>query len=256
MTYKKPTVLIVDDEETVCDFICDGLAEEGYICDTASNADNALTILKRQSFDVVLLDIRLPGISGIDLLKTVDNCYQMTEIVVITGINDVNTAVKAMKLGASDYIVKPFTLDKLNASISSVLKKRRLPCAAYNPILSSRDVYYSMNVIDSSPDEINAIAYGVDAQVDYFDFHSKIVTDRTVELARFLGLSKKEIEKWAVVRNKLYSERDRRIRSTLSKIERNPMAQMILGLTRSVYQYLYTTYDQNRGRTNDGTHDS
>jgi DNA-binding response OmpR family regulator len=256
MIYKKPTVLIVDDDEVVCGLICDGLAEEGFICEVASNGDNALAKLKRQRFDVALLDIRLPGISGIDLLEIVENCYQMTAIIMITGLNDVNTAVEAMKLGASDYVVKPFTLDKLNASISTVLKKRRLPCATDNPILSSRDGDYIRNAETQSLEEINAIAYGVEARVDYFDFHSKIVTNRTVELARFLGLSEKEIEKWAVARNELYSKRDRRIRSTLGKIEQNSMAQMILGLTRSLYRNPYSTDEQNRGGTSDGTLDS
>lgn len=236
MVSKRPVVLIVDDEEAIRDLIGEGLAKEGYACDAVSNADEALVKLKRHSFNMALLDIKLPGMSGMDLLKMIRKCYQMTAIVMITGVNDVNTAVEAMKLGASDYIVKPFTLDELIVSISIVLKNRKPHCTVSDTILNTGDPRYGKNA-NSSLREINAIAFGVDARVDYFDFHSKIVTEKTVELARWLGLPRKEIEKWAVAQHELYSERDGRIKSMLNKLERSPMAQVVLGLTRPVYRF-------------------
>jgi len=245
VVHKRPAVLIVDDDEAICDLVCEELAEQGYVCDTASNAGGALTKLKRHSFDVALLDIKLPGMSGMDLLKTIRKCYQMTAIVMITGVNDLNTAVEAMKLGASDYIVKPFTLNRLNTSIGTVLKNRKPHCAVYNTMPSTGGADYGKNAKGRSISEINAIAYGVDAQVDYFNSHSKIVTEKTVELARQLGLPGKEIEKWAVARDELYSERERRIKSILSRLERNPMAQVMLCLTRPVYQFLKSGEEQN-----------
>ena len=245
MVRQRPTVLIVDDEDAVCELICDGLDEEGYVCDVASNADDALAKLKKQGFDVALLDIKLPGMSGIDLLKTVENCYQTTAVVMITGVNDASTAVEAMKLGASDYIVKPFTLDKIIVSINAVLKNKKPPCAVYHTIPVMGDSDYGKNAKSRSLSEINAIAYGVDAQVDYFDFHSKIVTDKTVELARQLDLPGREIKKWVVARDQLYSERDRRIKSMLNKLERNIMAQAMLGFTRSIYQFPKSSGEQN-----------
>jgi DNA-binding response OmpR family regulator len=245
MVRKRPAVLIVDDEGVICDLVREELAGQGYVCDTASNADEALAKLKRHSFDVALLDINLPGLSGMDLLKTVEKRYPMTAIIMITAVNDLNTAVEAMKLGASDYIIKPFTLDKINACISTILRNRELHSTVYNTVLGMRDADYGKNANGRSLSEINAIAYGVDAQVDYFDSHSKIVTEKTVELTRWLGLPGKEIEKWAVARDELYSERDRRIRSALNKLERNVMAQVMLGLTRSVCQFAKSPEAQN-----------
>ncbi len=172
-----------------------------------------------------------------DLLKTIAKDYQMTAIIMMTGVKDPGTAIEAMKLGASDYIIKPFTLDRISASIAAASKNKKLHSAVYNTIPGIGDADYSENVSGRSLSEINAIAYGVDAQVDHFDFHSRIVTEKTVELARWLGLPEKEIEKWAVARDEFYSERDRRIKSALSKLERNPTAQVILGLTRSVCQF-------------------
>ncbi len=245
MVRQRPVVLIVDDEKSVCDLVCEGLAEEGYVCDIASNADDALSKLKGQSFDVALLDIKLPGMSGIDLLKTVKKCYQMTAIIMITGVNEANTAVEAMKLGASDYVVKPFTLNKISASIAAALRNRKPHRTVYNKILGIGDTDYGKNVSDRSLSEINSIAYGVDAQVDSFDFHSKIVTGKTVKLARWLGLPGKEIEKWAAARDEIYAARERRIKSVLSKLERNPMAQVMLGLTGSVCELPESDEQQN-----------
>jgi ActR/RegA family two-component response regulator len=242
---KTPAVLIVDDDDTICHLVCDGLAEEGYTCDIASSADDALTKLQKHSFDVALLDIKLPGISGMDLLKVVEKNYQTTAIVMISGIKDIDTVVESMKLGALDYIVKPFTIDKLITSIGTVLKNRKPLCEDYNTILSVRESDEDKKSKGQSLSEINAIACGVDAQVDYFDFHSKIVTDKTIELARWLGLPEKEIEKWADARNKFYSERDRRIKTTLSKLERNPMAQVLLGLANSISYFPEHDEEQN-----------
>ncbi len=245
MVSEMPAVLIVDDEEAIRDLICEELTEAGYICDIASNVDEALTKLGTNNFDLALLDIKLPGMSGMDLLKMIGELYQMIKIIMMTGVNDLDTAVEAMKLGASDYIVKPFTLDKLIASIATVLKNKKPHCAIYNTIPGMGDADYGKNAKSRSLSEINAIAYGVDAQVDYFDSHSKIVTDKTVDIAHQLDLPGIEIKEWAVARDQLYSERDRRIKSMLNKLERNTMAQVIFGFTRSIYQFPKSGGEQN-----------
>jgi CheY-like chemotaxis protein len=235
--HKGSAILIVDDDEAICDLVWEELAEQGYLCEVASDADEALAKLRGRSFDVVLLDIKLPGMSGIDLLGTIEKRYPMTAIIMMTAVNDLETAVEAMRVGASDYVVKPFTFDKLNGSITTVLKNRRLHGKVQNTVPAMGDADYGKSVSGRSLSQINAIAYGVDAQVDYFDFHSKIVTERTIELAGQLGLPGKEIEKWAVARYEFYSERDKRIRSALSKLERNVVAQVILGVARSVCHF-------------------
>ena len=170
-----------------------------------------------------------------DLLKMIREWHQTIEIVMMTGVNDLSTAVEAMKLGASDYIVKPFTLDKIIVSIATVLKQEKPACAVYHTIPSMVDADHGENAISRLFNEINAIAYGVDARVDYFDCHSKIVTDETVELARHFDLPRRVIEEWVATRDQLYSERDRRVKSMVNKLERNTTAQVILGLTRSIY---------------------
>lgn len=223
MVYNTPTILIVDDDEAICELVSEGLIEDGYACDIASTADEALTKLQNHHFDIALLDIKLPGTSGIELLRTFQTLSQNTEIVMMTAVKDFDTAIQAMKLGASDYVVKPFTIDKLSASIGTVLESSKRYTSVPGKIHTIRNIGNGPKIANRSLRAINAIAYGVDAQVDYFDFHSRIVTDKTIDFARRLCLPTKEIEKWAVARNELYSERNRYIKSTLSKLERNSM---------------------------------
>lgn len=230
-------ILIVDDDEAIRELVSEGLIEDGYTCDTASNADEALAKLRNHPFNVALLDIRLPGESGIELLMKFQTLTQNTKIIMMTAVKDLGTAVQAMKMGASDYVVKPFTIDELKASISSVLESRRMYYSISDTIQAVENINNEAESVNRSISAINTIACGVDAQVDYFDFHSKIVTEKTIDLARRLGLSAKEIEKWANERNELCSERNGFIKSALSKLERNPLAQVMLGLTNSVYGF-------------------
>ena len=245
MVCKAPSILIVDDDVAICCLVCEGLTEEGYQCEVASSAEDALTKLSKHGFDVALLDIRLPDKSGMDLLKSLATLFQATAIVMMTAVNDLETAVKAIQLGASDYVVKPFTIDKLNSSIIAALKIRKGPSSVITITQPSGNPVHCKNARNQSLIRINAIAFGVDAQIDYFDFHSKIVTERTVSLARQLGLPDREIERWADSRNELYSKRDSHIRSISSKIEQNPMAQVMLGLARTVCGFPGSEMGQN-----------
>ena len=237
MVYNPPTILIVDDDQAICDLVSEGLMEGGYSCDIASTAEEALTKLQNRCFDIALLDIKLPGKSGMELLKTFQTLSQNTEIVMMTAVKDLDTAIQAMKLGASDYIVKPFTLGKLSASIGTMLENSKKYSSVSDTIQPMGNIGNGAKIADRPFGVINSIAYGVDAQVDYFDFHSKIVTEKTIDLARLLCLPAKEIEKWAVARNELFSERNRYIKVALTKLEGNPVVQVILGLTRSVYEF-------------------
>ena len=214
MVNQKPSVLVIDEEPVVCNVLYKELSERGYLCSTALNGNDALTKLTTEDFDAVLLDIRLPGMSGMEVLQALrklDNGN--TPAIMITAVNDVGTAVKAMKLGASDYIVKPFDLDAVNTSIRTALENRQTgnkPCS-----------------------EIDAIASGVEAMLDPFAAYSKTVTQRTIEAAQQLGIPDKEVQQWASTRAKLDSKRSKGIIASLDKLQRSPLGQQIFGLTES-----------------------
>jgi len=125
MISQKPKVLIVDDEQVVCDLLHDELTERGYQSTAVLTGNDALAKLDKEDFEVVLLDIRLPGISGMEVLTKIRSNHRNTATVMITAVNDVDTAVTAMKLGALDYIVKPFDLDRVATSIRTALETRK-----------------------------------------------------------------------------------------------------------------------------------
>lgn len=124
MASKKLSVLVVDDEPMLCDLLSEALTGLGYECATTLSGDDALAHLSVRKFDVVLLDIKMPRMSGMDVLQQMRINYSNTAIIMMTGVNDADTAVQAIKLGASDYIVKPFELEKLEQRIHTVLETR------------------------------------------------------------------------------------------------------------------------------------
>jgi DNA-binding response OmpR family regulator len=230
-------ILIVDDDTAICEFFSEGLSVHGYTSDIASTADEALYKFQQERFEIVLLDIKLPDESGIELLKKFQALSKNVKIIIITGITDLDTAIHAMKLGASDYLIKPLSIDKLNFVIGIVLESSKKCDPVYDSIFSIDNAYVRAQFNTQSFKEINSIAYGVDAQVDYFDSHSKTVTQKTIDVAQLLRLPTEEIEKWFVARNELNSKRRSYIESLIKKLERNPAAQMILGLTHIINKY-------------------
>ncbi len=182
MVNKKASILIVDDEQVVCDLLHDELSDRGYLCTTALDGNAALAKLAMQEFDVVLLDIRLPGMSGMEVLRKALIDHHNTATIMVTAVNDVDTAVEAMKLGASDYIVKPFDLDGVDTSIRAALKTRRTSSKPFS--------------------EMDAIAKGVEVLLDPFLGYSKMVTQRTSDIARRLGINEEQIRKWSAEKAK------------------------------------------------------
>ena len=240
MVCEKPRVLIVDDEQVVCDLLHDELSGQGYLCATALTGNDALTKLAMQDFDVVLLDIRLPGISGIEVLRKMQSHHRTTPAIMITAINEVETAVETMQLGASDYIVKPFDLDRVNTSIRTVLDTKTClhETGAYQTPLCVSSEQEDDEDMDKSFNQMNAIAYGVEAKYDLLTGHPEIVTQATMDIALRLGIPEKAIQRWAAARARLGSEGNRVIKSALDKLNRSPLAQRILGMTES---HLYGT---------------
>lgn len=122
----KGTVLVVDDEDTVRDIIARKLQSEGYDCVVATSGKQAVETAARQHFDLVLTDVKMPGMSGIEVLSQIATEHPDTGVVMITAVSDTQTAVEAMRLGAYDYVTKPFDLQALSMRVEKALEKRRL----------------------------------------------------------------------------------------------------------------------------------
>jgi two-component system nitrogen regulation response regulator NtrX len=121
-----PTVLIVDDEPSILKSLSGILSDEGFEALTASNGYEALKIIEEQSPDLVLLDIWMPGIDGIVTLQEIKRNNPFLQVIIISGHGNVETAVKATKLGAYDFIEKPLSIEKVIVAINNALKFRRL----------------------------------------------------------------------------------------------------------------------------------
>jgi two-component system nitrogen regulation response regulator NtrX len=121
-----PSILIVDDEPSIVQSLKGLLSDEGFEVMTAPNGYEALKIIEGESPDLVLLDIWMPGIDGIETLKEIKANNPFVQVIVITGHGNVETAVKATKLGAFDLIEKPLSIDKVIVGINNALNFRRL----------------------------------------------------------------------------------------------------------------------------------
>jgi len=121
-----PSILIVDDEASILKSLSGILADEGFETLTATNGYEALKTLETESPDLVLLDIWMPGIDGIDTLKEIKKHHPGTQVVMITGHGTIETAVNATKMGAYDFVEKPISIDKVIVAINNALNFRRL----------------------------------------------------------------------------------------------------------------------------------
>ncbi len=114
-------VLIVDDEKPICDLIDLNLSAAGYQCEAVQNGLEAITRIERDNFDLILLDVMLPGADGYDIMDYIRPME--IPVIFITAKHEVRDRVKGLKLGADDYIVKPFDIVELIARVEAVLRR-------------------------------------------------------------------------------------------------------------------------------------
>jgi two-component system nitrogen regulation response regulator NtrX len=125
---KTPRVLIVDDEPGIRQSLAGVLEDEGYSCTAVASGEECLEELRRQTFDVVLLDVWLPGIDGLETLQRVEETHALEkpEVIIISGHGNIETAVKATKLGAFDFLEKPLTIEKVLVVVKNAMQQRKL----------------------------------------------------------------------------------------------------------------------------------
>jgi DNA-binding NtrC family response regulator len=119
-------ILIADDEKNVREVFCNELSAGGEEVDEAENGLRTLELLENKEYDVLLLDLNMPGLGGIDVLKKMKSLDIPTEVIILTANATISTAVEAMKLGAYDYLTKPFRLEELSPIIEKAFEKKKL----------------------------------------------------------------------------------------------------------------------------------
>ena len=173
-------ILVVDDERIVCAGCEKILNEAGYRVKTTLSARKALAMLKKESFDIVITDIKMPELSGIELLEIIRNEHPEIMVIVITGYSTVETAVEAMKLGAFDYLPKPFTSDQVTLVIKKAIERKHLVAET---IRGKKEISKAQQIMDSLP--VGIVVVNKDKQiVDVNSTFAKIVCveDKSVTL--------------------------------------------------------------------------
>ena len=173
-------ILVVDDERIVCAGCKKILDEAGYQVKTSLSARNALDMLNEEPFDIVITDIKMPELSGIELLEIIRKEYPEITVIVITGYSTVETAVEAMKLGAFDYLPKPFTSDRVILVIKKAVERKNLLAET---IRGKKEISKAQQIMDSLP--VGIVVVNKDKQiVDVNSTFAKIVSveDKGVSL--------------------------------------------------------------------------
>lgn len=197
------TILIVDDEEPVRATLGRYLVQQGYEVATAATGAEAIAILQRQKIACVLLDIRMPDASGIDLLPDILDLEPQVALLMLTAVNDASSATKSMQRGAMDYLTKPVDFPDLQAAIEKALRRRdtQIENQQINHWLKEevavRTAELRMeraNLERISVATLEALVNALEAKDPYLRGHSARVADLSASIAADMGCSDEEVE--------------------------------------------------------------
>ncbi|HET6371705.1 MAG TPA: HD domain-containing phosphohydrolase [Candidatus Polarisedimenticolia bacterium] len=212
----KPNLLIVDDEPVIREVLMEKLTTSGYPCTAVANSSEALSTLRSGHFSLVLSDIDMPGGDGIGLLQQIKKTYKDVDVVMVTGVLDLDTAIGSIRLGASDYITKPFNLDQVMLTVERTLEKRRLTTEnqQYQVSLERmvdertqelrrktveverlyRELKTAFEQIRSTYDTtLEALMEALDTRDTETQGHSRRVSEYTVAVARHMGVKEPDL---------------------------------------------------------------
>jgi putative two-component system response regulator len=204
MMNESKNILIVDDEYVIRKILCEKLSGNGYNCLLAANGEQALDEMKKGTMSLVILDIKMPGKSGLDILAELKTVYPDTQVLMVTAALEMKTAVQCMKSGAYDYIVKPFNLDEIAFIVSRALEKRQLELENRRLELENRE--YQRNLEDKVSEQagrirssfmsaITSLASALEAKDKYTGGHSQRVSEISLVIANGMGLFKETSER-------------------------------------------------------------
>jgi DNA-binding NtrC family response regulator len=149
----QPKILIVDDEKNIRLTVAQALESLGYAVKTAISGEEAMDSLKEEVFTLLLLDLRLPGIDGIEVLRQVVELHPDIQVIIISAYGTVDNAVEAMKLGAADFIKKPFTPQEIREVVKGILDREALQAqqqSDYESLIELSKYWAGKRQIDSA----------------------------------------------------------------------------------------------------------
>ena len=205
----KSKILVVEDEQDIRDLLVFNLQKNGFNVQAVDNGEKALSLIRTDNFDLILLDLMIPGISGFDLTRILKNDDETSEvpIIMLTAKGEESDIVKGLEIGAQDYITKPFSLKVLMARISKVIQNKNksldnkgiIEFSALSINIKSREVIVGGKSIDLTFTEFEILkllashskwVYTRTEIIDQVRGDNYIVTDRTIDF-QIVGLRKK-----------------------------------------------------------------
>lgn len=210
-------ILVVDDEPLIREIIIRKLSEFGYIATPVENAFEALNKMREKSYPLVLSDIMMPGMDGIELLKRLRSLYPDTAVVMITAVSNVNIAIEALREGAYDYLIKPFNFEEVVLSVKNAFERRDLilenrlyqkhlealvenQTSEIRQLLSkeqerSSELNKALEEIQITHDAtIDALSAALDYRDNETEGHSQRVVRYSLEIGKVLGLERRNLE--------------------------------------------------------------
>lgn len=196
MQNQQETVLIVDDEAGIRRLLHQSLSREGYHCKESDTAEQILSKLKASPTELVILDIKMPGKAGNEVLTEIKANYPDTAVIMTTAVTGISTAIQCMRQGADDYICKPFNLDEVNLSVQRALEKRQLQLKIkeYQQYLEEKVEEQTGEIRELFLATFEALVCALEAKDRYTAGHSRRVTDIAVAIGNKLNFSEDDIE--------------------------------------------------------------
>jgi putative nucleotidyltransferase with HDIG domain len=195
--------LVVDDEEVICSILARRLTREGYSCMMAHNGKEAFNYFYKDSFSLIISDIKMPEMDGIELLKKVKAMHPHMLMIMVTAYPEIDLAVEAMRLGAYDFIVKPADLELIVFSVKKALEKKRLEeeLEVYHKnlerLVEERTAKLQLayrTLKRAYLDSVKVLAEAIDAKDPYTRGHSDRVRKMSLQIATSLGFTEDRME--------------------------------------------------------------
>jgi response regulator RpfG family c-di-GMP phosphodiesterase len=188
--------LLVDDDPAILELLTTKLKFSGYISQSCGSGEEALKLLSNQSFDAIISDLNMPGMSGLELLAAARQLVPHTAFLMATGVNDVAVGVAAMKQGAADYILKPFQMEAVVASLRRALEMKRMEAQLeeYRHHLESMVDQKTQQLQAAYDETLEALAAALDLRDNDTAGHSRRVTLYALEMAKRRNLPSDQLK--------------------------------------------------------------
>jgi len=196
-------ILIADDEKTICSMLSQRLTREGYSCVTACNGKEALARFYQGNFSLIISDIRMPEVDGLELLKSVKAVRPAMMFIIMTAFPEIDIAVEAIHLGVSDFLIKPFDLELVVFSVKRVLEQKRMEeeIESYHKNLrrmveeGTVELQQAYRTLKKAYlDSVKILAEAIDAKDPYLRGHSDRVRRMSLRIAVSLGFTEERME--------------------------------------------------------------